>query len=361
MVRILKIVVAGILAFGVQNSFGKKVGKVDIQDEIVLSHTTVKSQGSTGTCWSFATTSFLESELIRMGKGEFDLSEMYFVSHAYLNKSRLYMYLHGKSNFSQGGQAHDVIDVIRQKGIVTDKSYPGVKTEGRFSHKTLMKALKAEVEKTNKKRNFSYNEDTDIQPVINNFIGRFPKNFKWEGEKYDARSFTSFLEINPDDYIELTSYSHHPFYSKFILEVPDNWSNSMYYNLPIDKLMEVMKYSIENGFTVCWDGDTSEKTFEHKKGLADLPSKFIGVINQDLRQETFLNRKTTDDHLMHIVGLAKDENGRLYFNTKNSWGTKSNKLDGMLYMSEDYVMLKTVAIMVHKNAIPKEIAKKLHL
>jgi bleomycin hydrolase len=171
--------------------------------------------------------------------------------------------------------------------------------------------------------------------------------------------FFQQLKINPDDYIEITSYTHHPFYKPFVLEVPDNWAHALYYNVPLNELMEIMDYALNNGFSVCWDGDTSEKTFTHKKGKADVDEKHIGKVDQELRQKTYFNRTTTDDHLMHIVGLSKDGSGRKCYYTKNSWGETSNEYGGYLHMTEDYVQLKTIAIMVHKNAIPKHIQEKI--
>ena len=169
------------------------------------------------------------------------------------------------------------------------------------------------------------------------------------------------FKIDPDDYVELTSYTHHPFYEKFVLEVPDNWSNDLYYNLPIDELLEVITYALKNGYTIAWDGDTSEKTFNHKLGKADLPEKQIGKVVQKQRQVSFFNRTTTDDHLMHIVGLSKDKDGRTCFYTKNSWGPDSNNYGGYLHITEDYVRLKTIAILVHKDSITQKIRKKLNL
>lgn len=327
-----------------------------------LECTPVKSQGSTGTCWSFATTSFLESELLRMGKGEVDLSEMFFVGNAYRNKAIQYFLYHGNNNFSQGGQAHDVIDIVREYGVVPDTVFPGIKTEGRFQHHELESQLSEIVKTANQqKNNFDALDVGMLNPVLKRKLGKIPEKFEYEGQKYTPASFRDSLGINPDDYVELTSFSHHPFYMQFILEIPDNWSHALYYNLPIDELMQVISYSLEQGFSVCWDGDTSEKSFSHKNGRTDLPGDEIGDVNQEKRQQAFLDRKTTDDHLMHITGISNDNSGRIFFKTKNSWGENSNSQGGFLYMSEDYVKLKTVAILVNRQAIPSEISKKLKL
>ncbi len=353
-----------LLVFIIACSFAQaqKVGNIEINDEIILGFTPVKNQGNTGTCWSFATTSFIESELIRMGKGEFDLSEMYFVAKTYENKVKQYLFYHGENNFSEGGQAHDVMNVIRENGLVSNESFPGKLIEGRFTHHDLVNSLSKEAETANKKtRKFAFDTEKITKPITSKFIGRYPKNFTLNNETFTAKTFQNFLGFDPDDYIEITSYEHHPFYSQFVLEIPDNWAHAPYYNVPIEELIQIITNAIETGFTVCWDGDNSENTFEFKKGIADLPKNEIGNVDQKLRQETFLNRETTDDHLMHIVGLAKDENNRRYFYTKNSWGESGNPLNGFLYMSEDYVKLKTIAILVHKDAIPDEIAQKLKI
>ncbi len=327
-----------------------------------LKHTPVISQGSTGTCWSFATTSFLESEIMRKGYPEIDLSEMYFVYNAYLDKTEDYLLFHGKTNFGEGGQAHDVLNVLREKGMATEESFQGEKTEGRFNHHELTNSLDAEVDALNKKRkDFSASDIRPVEKILKNNIGKLPNKIKTGQENLSPSEFRDKFELDPNDYIELTSYSHHPFYSQFVLEVPDNWSHDLYYNLPIDELMEVITHALENGYTVAWDGDTSEKTFNHKKGKADLPKDQIGKVNQEMRQETFLDRTTTDDHLMHIIGLSKDENERICFYTKNSWGADSNDFGGYLHMTTDYVRLKTIAIMVHKDAIPENIKAKLKI
>lgn len=330
--------------------------------ETAIEHTPVISQGSTGTCWSFATTSFLESEIIRKGFPETDLSEMFFVNYAYLNKGEKYLLYAGNNNFSQGGQAHDVFDVLREKGFVPNDVYPGEKVDGRFNHHELVNELNTAISELNKKDDhFSAGNLDSLSPILKKHIGKVPKNVKTEDGTFSSTEFFSRFEINPDDYIELTSYNHHPFYKPFVLEVPDNWSHAQYYNLPIDELVEVLFFSLKEGYTVCWDGDTSEKTFSHKRGKADLPKKQIGKVDQELRQKTFMDRSTTDDHLMHIVGLSKDEEGRTCFYTKNSWGAASNGFGGFLHMTEDYVRLKTIAILVHKDAIPKHIKEKLGL
>ena len=359
MKRIFLCVLAGALAL--TSVAEEKPNEFTITKEV--KHTPVISQGRTGTCWSFSTTSFLESEIMRKGFPETDLSEMFFVYHTYENKAERYLMYHGKNNFSQGGQAHDVIDVLNEYGVSSFKSFPGNKVEDRYNHRELAKTLDEKVKELNKKKRGEF-DAADLKPVtkvLKKEIGKLPKVVENNGEEFSPIALREKFEFSANDYIELSSYSHHPFYKPFVLEVPDNWSHDLYYNLPVDELMEVMYYALENGFSICWDGDTSEKTFTHKKGLAELPKRFRGKVDQDLRQKTFLDRSTTDDHLMHLVGLSKDAEGRKCFYTKNSWGSESNNYGGYLHMTEDYVRLKTVAILLHKDAIPATIKKKLNL
>lgn len=357
--KYLFVIVAMVLAFSGMAQEDKEVFLIEKE----IKHLPVISQGRTGTCWSFATTSFIESEIIRMGQPEMDLSEMFFVNYGYKNKLKKYLYFHGNNNFGQGSLSHDVLDIIEEHGMVPHESFDGKKVEGKYNHSELEKALKEEVEKINKKRrgDFDFTELDALDELLVEHIGDVPEEIKVEGETVKAKNFPSKMNIDTENYIEISSFTHHPFYKTFALEVPDNWAHASYYNLPIDELMEVMYHAIANDYSVCWDGDVSEKLFQHSNGKADLPKEQLGKVDQSLRQETFLNRTTTDDHLMHIVGISKDSEGRLCFYTKNSWGEESNKHGGYLHMTDDYVRLKTVGILVHKDAIPSGIKSKLNL
>ncbi len=327
-----------------------------------VKHLPVISQGSTGTCWSFATTSFLESEILRKGLPEMDLSEMYFVDYAYLDKAEQYLLYHGHNSFSQGGQAHDVFNVLREHGLSTNEAFPGIKVDGRFRDHDLINELNIKVTELNKeKKNFDASNLKSLKPILRKYIGKIPKKIAFDNKKYTPEELLKKTGIDPDDYVEITSYTHHPFYKPFVLEVPDDWAHGLYYNIPVDEMIEVILNSLNNGYSVCWDGDTSEKTFKHKQGKADVPEKLVGKVDQELRQKTFMNRTTTDDHLMHIIGISKDSEGKTCFYTKNSWGAESNDYGGYLNLTEDYVRLKTIAILVHKDAIPKKIRKKLNL
>lgn len=332
--------------------------------------TPVKSQDRTGTCWSYSTTSFLETEVIRQGGPELDLSEMYFVRFAYPEKARLFTLVHGKGNFSEGGQAHDVMNVLKEHGMATEEAFPGrIDLTQPHNHSELASTQSALLDnymKQNRARP-SHQWTEVLTAVLNIYMGELPETVELDGKALSPVTFAQEMKINADDYVELTSYSHHPWYSAFSLEVPDNWSHDNYYNLPLDELMQVMNHALENGYSFVWDGDVSEKFFQHKKGAAIVPEadeaemkpQAEKEIDQAIRQEAFLSWNSTDDHLMHITGLSNDQEGTAYYKTKNSWGDKSNDFGGYLYMSESYMRLHTVAIMVHKDALPKAIAKKI--
>jgi len=327
----------------------------------------VKSQGRTGTCWSYATASFIESEALRQGKGLFDLSEMYFARHAYTSKAKKYIRFHGHNNFSEGGQAHDVLNEIKEHGIVPEEVYKALSYgTTRHNHSEMFSVLDGMIKgvQKNKMRPRSNVWLPSFNAILDNYLGKNPKEFKYKGKNYTPQNFAkNVVGFNPDDYVELSSYMDYPYYQKFDIEIPDNWSHDLYYNLPMNELMQVMDYALNNGYSVDWDGDVSEIDYNHKAGTAVLSLKESdGIIINGLdkmRLQTFDNLATTDDHLMHITGIAKDKNGTIFYLTKNSWGANSNQFGGYLYMSKWYVQLKTIAIMVHKDAIPKDIKKKM--
>lgn len=387
MKKALRLFVVSMLVCASITSFAKdkKKKKENLREftpVISLETTSVKDQNRTGTCWDFSAVSFIESELIRMGKGEHDISEMFSVRYAYPAKARKYLMLHGKYQFAQGGQAHDVTDVIRKYGMVPESVYAGL-NYGKEKHEhgemdaVLRSMMKAVVD--GRRRNITEVWHKAFDAVLDVYLGEVPETFEYEGKTYTPITFRDAMGFNPDDYVELTSYSYYPFYEKCQLEVPDNWSMAYYYNLPIDDLMKVMHYAMENGFTIEWDGDVSDTYFSHKNGVAFVPVKgwkkdmkiskddFIKQlheeknISQEDRDKAFFSFDTTDDHLMHLTGIVKDQKDVKYFVTKNSWDTDSNEFGGYLNMSEQFLRLRTVAIMVHKDAIPADLKAKLNI
>ena len=331
--------------------------------------TSVKNQARTGTCWDFATQSFLESELMRMGKGKYDLSEMFNVRYTYPLKAERYVRYHGKYQFGEGGQAHDVLKIFDTYGAVPNSVYSGLEPGDSLYDNTEMDAVLKAVLKTIVERNRISNHYEDlVNAICDVYLGKVPQEFEYNGKKYTPKSFAESLGINTKDYVEITSFTHHPFYSKFVLEVPDNWEEGEYYNVPLDDLIQIMNNAIANDYSVAWDGAVGKNNFYRKEGYAVVPiegdTATTGVekeldVTQQMRQKAFDDYATTDDHLMQITGVAKDQAGTTFYYTKNSWGVKDKKYDGYWYMSEPFVKLRTIAIMVNKNAIPKDIRDKL--
>ncbi|NND63087.1 MAG: aminopeptidase [Flavobacteriaceae bacterium] len=348
-------------------------------NEIInLETTPVISQGRTGTCWSFSSTSFLESEIIRLTGNEIDLSEMYTVRNTYPKKAENYVMRQGKAQFSEGGLAHDVMNSVRDYGLVPNEAFTGLDLGAdRHNHAELVAVLKAMVETyvDNPGRKLSPKWRKAVDAVLDTYLGENPQQFTFRGKQYTPNSFLEMTQIVPEDYINITSFSHAPFYSEFILNIPDNWSYGSFYNVPLDELMQAVDNALENGYTVELDCDVSERTFSSKDGVAVIPANeennkkaLQGIypekkITQEFRQQEFENYTTTDDHLMHITGILRDQNGTKYYKVKNSWGTDENRTanGGYVYFSEAYMRLKTISITLHKDAIPKDTSKKLNL
>lgn len=336
---------------------------------IVLNpNTLVKDQEETGSCWAYAACSFFESELLCMNKGEYDLSEAFLVYYAYLDKAQNYFLRQSKTNFAIGGLSHDAIVIIKEKGMIPNQFFKGdyIKDDVKdyFEMHDVLEAYLNSLLKINfpSEHWFTHYED-----ILTSYLGEIPETFKINGETTSSIGFAEDVGLTQNEYMSFTSFTHHPFYANFILEIPDNYSNGVFYNLPIDRLLEIIDTALINGYTFIWDGDVSEPTFStKKKGLAMLPdrdekgelifeidSKEI-IANQEQRQIQFERLQTTDDHLMHCVGLAKSKNGTKFYIMKNSWG-KVGPYNGYTYMSEAYLKMKTVSIMLNKNGLPKEI------
>lgn len=365
---ILMLVSAGICVNGQSQNDKKEASKYEFTLIKQAKTTPVISQASTSTCWCFATTSMLESEIIRLGGTEVDLSEMYTVRNVYQDKAEKYVRLHGATSFPAGGAQHDVTSSIAKYGIVPQSVYDGIEYgEPAHKHGEVHSVLNGIVENLIKNRNGKLTPvwEEAFSGVLDVYLGENPESFEFNGKKYDPVSFANSLPINTKDYVEFTSYTHHPFYEQFELEVPDNWMHKTMHNLPIDEFMEVIKYALNKDITISWAADISGLNFN--TGVATIPVAGADTkdpaheeksISQEDRQFVFDNYQLTDDHAMHLVGLAKDQNGKLYFIEKNSWGT-GNPYKGFSYMSESFMRLRTMSIMVHKDGVPKEIMKKL--
>ena len=345
---------------------------------IDLEATPVISQGRTGTCWSFSSTSFLESEIIRTTGKQIDLSEMYTVRNTYPKKAENFVMRQGKAQFSEGGLAHDVMNSVAEFGLVPQSAFSGLDmgVTG-HNHAELVAVLKSMLETyiDNPGRKLSPKWRDAVSAVLDIYLGENPSTFNYEGTSYTPQSFLEMTGLQPGDYVNITSFSHAPFYEKFILNIPDNWSYGSFNNVPLDELMQTIDHALENGYTVELDCDVSERTFSSKDGVAVIPrdaenniKALQGLypeknITQAYRQQEFENYTTTDDHLMHITGILRDQNGNKYYKVKNSWGTDEsrNANGGYVYFSESYMRLKAISITLHKDAVPKATSKKLNL
>jgi bleomycin hydrolase len=359
-----------------------------------LPATSVKDQYRSGTCWSFSGISFFESELLRMGKGEYDLSEMYSVRVCYAEKAQKYVRMNGTINFGGGGGFNDVTMTLGKYGIVPEEAYAGL-NYGKEKHvhgesDAVLKAyIDAVVKNDNKELSTAW--FPGFQGILDAYFGKYPESFTFKGKTYSPKSFEAELGLNMDNYVMITSFSHHEFYKPFVLEVPDNWGWGEVYNVKIDEMTQIIDNSIEQGYTVAWACDVSEKGFSWKNGLAVVPSEDIAtldglekskwegaspkekndvfydfskirtekIITQESRQKAFDNLTTTDDHGMHITGISKDQNGTKYYIVKNSWNADGNSYKGYLNASEAFVKFKTTSLLVNKESIPKDIRKKL--
>ena len=365
-------------------------------DILTIPTTSVKDQNKSGTCWCFAGTSFFEDEIMRLGGDSLDISEMYTVRKCYEDKVERFIRLYGETNFAAGGSLMDVPYVWKRYGAVPEEVYAGLEYgEDKHVHGELDAALsaflKAVVKKPNKKISTAWRKG--LKGILDAYFGEVPETFVYKGKTYTPQSYAASLPIKVDDYVPLTSFTHHPYYESFAVEVPDNWLWSQYYNLPLDEFKAVVDYSLEKGYPLVWAADVSEGGFKWTDGVAIMPKgkaegdmdgtelarwvklsdkdranekyNFTGPVEEievtaELRQEMFDSQETTDDHGMEIVGVATDQNGNRYYKVKNSWDT-NQKYNGFFYVSEPYFLAKTVDILVHRDAIPAETARKLKL
>lgn len=337
--------------------------------------TSVKNQARTGTCWSFASTSFLETELLRMGKDSLDLSEMYFVRMNYPQKVTNYVRLHGNATLGEGSVGGDVMHAVRAYGVVPEAVYPGRRYGAeQHDHGELFALLHGAAEALVSQRQVSPVWPDAMDGILDAYLGQVPDSFAYRGKTYSPRSFAAAMGLDPDAYVELTSFAHHPFNTWLAVEIPDNWARNRSYNLPLDQLMGVIDGALQQGYSVDWDGDVSERSFCHAKGVAVLPAVPWDArseadrqhicetpepelqVTQEVRQRMFDGWTSTDDHLMQLVGLARDQNGATYYITKNSWG-ETGARNGYVYMSAAYVRAKTISIIVNRNAVPDALRK----
>ena len=353
--------------------------------------TSIKNQYRSGTCWCFSALSFVESEILREKGVSVDLSEMFVVGNSYRDRAVKYVRLDGHLNFAAGSSFGDVLHVIQDYGIVPQDAMPGMKYGTEMPEQAeLDAALKGYVEAIAKNPNKTLTTAwlNGFDGIVEAYLGEYPTEFEVDGKKYTPAEYRDFLGIDMNNYVNLTSFTHHPFYSQFVIEVPDNWRWDTAYNLPIDEFMEVMFHAIDKGYSIAWGSDVSEKGFT-RNGLATMPvekkkaaagsdqEKWVGksteenkeeevkpelpeeiYATQEMRQDGYDRKTTTDDHGMHIYGVAQDQNGTKYFMVKNSWG-ETGKYKGIWYASDPFVRAKTLNIVVHKDALPKDIKKKL--
>jgi len=367
-----KLLLILITFLAINTTFAQKYEFTPVKDILASS---VKNQGNTGTCWSFSTSSFVESEIKRISGLNINISEMYFVRNTYTIKAWDYVMRQGHAQFGQGGLAHDVNNAIRKFGMVPNSAFSGLlngqKTYNHAEMFTLLKTTLDDYIKSDTKKSAS-NWQTDVNNILDTYMGKNPTTFTYKGKLFTPATFAAYTKYNPDNYVTITSFMQQPFYSKFILNIPDNFSNGYFYNVPLNVMIGVINTAIANGFTVDLDVDVSEPTFSAKDGIAVLPlNKADNAISlkeikpeqnvtQLSRQNNFEDFSTTDDHLMQITGMLTDQKGNTYYKVKNSWGTKFAN-GGYVYMSKEYAKMKTISIMVSKDAISKDLRGLLKL
>jgi bleomycin hydrolase len=341
--------------------------------------TSIKNQGSSSTCWSYSGNSYIESEMIRMGKKPIDIAEMFTVRNMYIDKAESYVRMHGGMSYGQGGAPHDPIDLMMKYGALPQELYIGLLPgQVKNDHSELESVIKGIIEPIAKsEKPISTVWKKALTGVVDTYLGTVPEKFKFEGKEYTPMTFAKdVVGIDAKDYVEITSYISSPYYSQMIVMVPDNWTFKPSYNVQLNDMIETIDYALNKGYTVVWGTDVSEKSFSWKNGVAYVPTKsFADMSDEDkkdmfakpqpeieitpeLRQKAFDNYETTDDHGMQITGIAKDVNGKEYYMVKNSWGTK-NDYEGYLYVTKNFLKYKTTSILLHKDGVPKGLINKL--
>lgn len=335
--------------------------------------TPVKNQGMTGTCWDFSSTSMIESESLRKGLPELDLSEMFTARNVYIEKAKNYVRRQGFARFDEGGLAHDVIRAIAAYGIEPESVYSGLKNNAPMhDHGQMVIAMKKYLDSIIKVSPVPDNWVNEFTGILDTYMGKPPATFEYNGKTYTPQSFAKeVVQFNEDDYVFLTSFTHHPFYKSFIVEVPDNFSNGAYFNVPLKELTSITETALQKGYTVLWDADVSNKGFAGSRGYALLTSANVSLpkdsidpemqepgYTQESRQQLYEELITQDDHLMHITGIEKTPKGKTFFLVKNSWGKNASPFGGYLNVSEAYFAVNTITIVVPKAALDKSLQKK---
>ena len=387
--KIKTFILSALCLLAATGAFAQNAAEYEFTTIKELPVTSIKNQANSGTCWCFSALSFVESEIIRTKGVEVDLSEMFVVGKSYRDRAVKFVRLDGHLNFAAGSSFGDVFHVIEDYGIVSQESMPGLNYgTDKPLHNELDKTLKAYVDviASNPNRKLSTAWLNGFEGIVAAYLGEYPETFSVEGKEYTPEQYRDALDINVNDYINLTSFTHHPFYSQFVIEVPDNWRWDTAYNLPIDELMAVMYNAIDKGFTIAWgsclprgkftrDGLATMPVEQKKAGAGSDQERWVGksaeekaeakaelpeeiTVTQEMRQDGYDCKTITDDHGMHIYGLAKDQNGNKFFMVKNSWG-ETGKYNGVWYASDAFVRLNTLNIVVHKDALSKDIKKKL--
>jgi bleomycin hydrolase len=335
-------------------------------------YTPIKNQANTGTCWSFSTTSLIESQTIKLGIEEIDLSEIFTVRNIYIEKAKNYILRQGHAQFGAGGLGHDVIRAMHLYGAVPEMVYSGIPLGKTFhDHSALDRKLKLYLDSLLAVRPLPDNWMTNFQAMLDNTLGKVPETFTYREKIYTPQTFANtVLQFKENDYITITSFTHHPFYKSFILEVPDNFSNGAYYNLPLDELINITEQAIEKGYTVMWDADVSNGFFKQEKGFAMQwrseintslpinPDDAEMAYDQSMRQKLFENLTTQDDHLMHLIGTERSKGGKKFFLVKNSWGDVG-PYKGLIHVSQAYFAINTISLVIPKAVLDS--AQKLKL